>query len=196
MHVALPRAVGALRTTLAVAALALVTFASAPPAGAIVYGGQPDLALTTAMVVAGGGPEHFSSKKLFAAVTGSLAGPEAAKLTAQFGREDVADTFAIFDFAVADVVRIANQKHIALPAPAPAPDDAKALATALYAAGLTQTGVWDVGYMLERLISHPIHHTIMKDIDAKFGASKNGNFHMVLAQMMHDLAIAYRSAQR
>ncbi|GAC1523850.1 MAG: hypothetical protein NVS2B3_19410 [Vulcanimicrobiaceae bacterium] len=162
------------------------------PASAIVYDGAPNLALTSALVAAGGGPEHFSSAKLFKVVTGALAAPEAAKLTKQFGAADVASTFAVFDFAIDDVIRVATAKHIALPPPSPDPADAKALAVALYGAGMTDRGTWDVGYMLEHLITHPIHHVIMADIDAKFGSPTNGTFHMVLAQMMHDLAIAYR----
>ncbi|GAC1307594.1 MAG: hypothetical protein NVS2B3_02480 [Vulcanimicrobiaceae bacterium] len=165
-------------------------------ADAILFEGAPNLALTSALVAAGGGPEHFSSMKLFKTVTGSLAGPEAEKLTKQFGSADVANTFAVFDFAIDDVIRVATAKHIALPPPSPDPADAKALAVALYRAGTTEKGTWDVGYMLEHLITHPIHHVIMHDIDAKFGAANNGSFHMVLTQMMDDLAMAYRSASR
>ena len=190
----LARAVS-IRRIVAVALVAGALLATARArADAIIYGGAPDLALTSALVAAGGGPEHFSSAKLFKVVTGSLAAPEAAKLTKQFGAADVANTFAVFDFAIDDVIRVATAKHIALPPPAPDPADAKALAVALYGAGITDRGTWDVGYMLERLITHPIHHVIMADIDAKFGSPTNGTFHMVLAQMMDDLAMAYRSA--
>jgi hypothetical protein len=166
------------------------------PAGAIIYTGTPNLALTTSMVVAGGGPGKFSSMQLFKVLTGSLSDAEATKLTKQFGAADVKNTFAVFDFTVNDVVRIATEKHIALPAPVPAPTDGKALAVALYGAGITTTGRWDVGYMLEHLISHPLHHAVMHDIDAKFGAYDNARFHIVLAQMMDDLAMAYRTASR
>ena len=186
-----------LRRTFAAFALAgFATFAVAGRADAIVFDGTPDLALTAAMVAAGGGPAHFSSAKLFAVVTGAKQDAEAKKLTEQFGATDVADTFAILDFAIDDVVAIVTAKKIALPPPSPDPADAKALAVALYGAGVTKSGTWDVGYMLEHLITHPVHHVIMHDIDAKFGSEKNGHFHMVLAQMMDDLAVAYRTASR
>jgi len=175
--------------------VAFVAGAGFSRAEAIVYDGAPDLALTSALVAAGGGPEHFSSLKLYTVLAGSSSTAETKKLTNQFGAADVTDAFAVFDFAIADVVRVATAKHIALPPPVPAPTDAKALATALYQAGNTTRGGWDVGYMLERLITHPIHHVIMHDIDAKFGAKKNGSFHMVLAQMMDDLAVAYSTAR-
>lgn len=179
----------------AAATLALAAFATCVPesrADAIVFSGTPDLALTSAMVAAGGGADHFSSVKLFAVITGEQRTAEAKKLTEQFGAADVANTFAVLDFAVNDVIDIVREKHIALPAPSPDPADAKALGVALYRAGLTSGGTWDVGYMLEHLITHPIHHVIMHDIDAKFGSEHNGSFHIVLAQMMHDVSIADR----
>ncbi|GAC1551704.1 MAG: hypothetical protein NVS3B16_26450 [Vulcanimicrobiaceae bacterium] len=196
MHRFFARAAVTRRAAVVALVAGLLGLSFATRAEAIVYDGAPDLALTSAMVAAGGGPTHFSSFELFKVVTGSLSGPEAEKLTKQFGAADVKNTFAVFDFAVNDTIRIATAKHIALPPPSPAPTDAKALAVALYEAGLTDKGVWDVGYMLEHLISHPIHHEIMQDMDAKFGSENNGRFHMVLAQMMDDLAMAYRSASR
>jgi hypothetical protein len=160
-------------------------------ADAIVYHGAPDLPLTSALVAAGGGPSHFSSFKLFKLVAGRATDAEAKKLTDQFGAADVKTTFAIFDFAVNDTIAVATARHIALPAPEPNPKNGKALAIALYRAGVTQDGRWDVGYMLEHLITHPIHHVIMNDIDAKFGKDNNAVFHIALDQMMHDLAMAY-----
>lgn len=162
-------------------------------ADAIVYEGTPDLALAAALVQAGGGPKHFSSAKLFTVVTGGLTSAEAAKLTNQFGESDVKTTFVVFDYAIDDVIRIVTEKKIALPDAAPSPTDARALAVALYQAGTTSSGRWDVGYMLEHLITHSIHHEIMVDIDKKFGAPKNEVFHIVLSQMMDDLAVVYRN---
>ena len=163
---------------------------------AIEYHGKPDLPLTVSMVVAGGGPAHFSSAKLFAFLTGPLEAKEAAKLTNQFGAADVKKSFAIFDYAVDDTLKIVTAKGIALPKPAPSPEDPKALAVALYGAGVTSDGKWDVGYFLEHLITHPVHHAIMHDMDAHFGAENNGTFHMVLDQMMHDVGVAYGPALR
>lgn len=196
MHCLLSRAAFTRRGVTAAFLAGLMALTLVSRADAIVYDGTPDLALTSAMVAAGGGPEHFSSFTLFNVVTGSQSGSEATKLTNQFGAADVKNTFAIFDFAVNDVIRIVTAKHIALPPPSPAPTDAKALAVALYQAGMTPKGVWDVGYMLEHLVTHPIHHVMMRDIDAKFSADKNARFHIVLAQMMDDLAMAYRTSSR
>jgi hypothetical protein len=164
------------------------------PARAVIYEGHLDLSLTAALVTAGGGPEHFSSQQVFALLTGSAADAEKAKLIKQFGAERITNAFAVFDFAIDDTIRIAGEKHIALPAPYPDPSNPKALALALYAAGRSGSGKWDVGYMLEHLISHPIHHAIMHDMDAKFGAANNASFHVVLTQIMTDLAGVYGSA--
>jgi hypothetical protein len=171
-----------------------VAFVSVPmvPAEAIVYeGGAPDLQLTSAMVSAGGGVRDFSSVKLFGFLTGSARGAEAAKLTKKFGKHEIADTFAIFDFMVGDFAKIATRSRATLPTPSPALGTGKALALTMYGAGVSGSGKWDVGYMLEHMISHTAHHAIMHDIDAKFGKSKNANFHIVLTQMMADLAKTY-----
>lgn len=161
-------------------------------ADAIMYEGQPDLALTSAIIAAGGGPSHFSSITLFKRLAGRGADAEAKKLTDQFGAADVKTTFAIFDYAIDDTIVVATARGIVLPRPRPNPKNGKALALALYGAGVTQDRrQWDVGYMLEHLITHPIHHVIMNDIDAKFGKDNNAVFHMALDQMMHDLGMAY-----
>ncbi len=164
------------------------------PARAVIYEGHPDLSLTAALVTAGGGPEHFSSQQAFALLTGSAADAEKAKLIKQFGADRITNAFAVFDYAIDDTIRIAGAKHIALPAPYPDPSNPKALALALYAAGTSGSGKWDVGYMLEHLISHPIHHAIMHDMDAKFGMANNASFHIVLTQIVMDLAGVYGSA--
>jgi hypothetical protein len=62
-----------------------------------VYQGQPDLALTSAIITAGGGPSHFSSVALFKRSAGRGADAEAKKSTDQFGAADIKTTFAILD---------------------------------------------------------------------------------------------------
>jgi hypothetical protein len=182
------------RFTLAALVASTFAFVTARPAGAVMYMGTPDLSLTSAMVDAGGGAKHFSSAELFAWLTGDLKDKEAAKLTAQFGAHDVAEAFQIFDFAVNDTLLIATREKIALPPANPPASDRKAFAIALYNAGTTPSGKWDVGYFLEHLITHPIHHEIMHDMDARFGQQENATFHMILEQMMHDVGVAYGPA--
>ena len=46
--------------------------------------------------------------------------------------------------------------------------------------------------MLDRLVSHPIHLQVMKDIDAKYGLGVDAQYHAILTTAMKDLAGAYK----
>jgi hypothetical protein len=157
-----------------------------------VYAGAPDLPLTLSMIVAGGGPAHFKST----ALVGTLAGPntkaEVAKLGKQFGAKNLQSFLTVFDFVVADSLKIVSAKKIPLPKePSPNPKDGKALAAALYSAGVAN-GRYNVEIMLDKLVSHPIHLSVMDDIDAKYGRNADANYHVVLTQAMLDLKAAYK----
>jgi hypothetical protein len=165
-------------------------------ADAIIYAGGPNLALTSAVIAAGGGPANFSSYKLFHVVAGAGSDAVESNLTKQFGANDVKITFELLDYSIEDIIGIVSAKHVTLPPPSPSPGDAKALARSLYAAGVTTTGKWDVGYMIERLVTHPVHHVVMHDIDAKFGPKNNATMHIVLDELMHEVEVEYGSASR
>jgi len=182
-----------LRRACSTALVSLLLFASlARPSQAIVNHGKPDLRLTLAVVIAGGGPKHFQAAKLISVLAGPLTAAEVAKLKKQYGAKGVQDFLDVFTFAVDDSLAIVTRDKIPLPStPAPNPSDGKALSAALYKAGITPSGKWDVGYMLETLISHPIHHVVMHDIDEKFTPATNANFHIVLTTAMQDLKSAY-----
>lgn len=156
-----------------------------------VYTGKPALAVTLSLVEAGGGPGHFSTVTLVKTLAGSKADAEIASLTKKFGKEKVGNFVAIFQFIVADTLKIVAADHIALPSkPSPNPKDGKALAAALWSAG--QTGrSFNVEVLLDRAVSHPIHMQVMKDIDAKYGVAEDADYHAVLNQAMHDLASVY-----
>ncbi|HEY0614290.1 MAG TPA: hypothetical protein VGC96_06600 [Candidatus Elarobacter sp.] len=159
-----------------------------------VYTGAPNLPLTLSVVVAGGGPAAFDSTKLVGVLAGSLTSAEVAKLSNQFGADNVGSFLKTFDFVISDALALVKKNNVALPsAPAPAPGDGKALAAALYGAGVTPAGTFDVEYMLDRLVTHPLHVQIMNDIDAnpQLGAKADGNYHAVLTQAMLDLKAAY-----
>lgn len=159
------------------------------------YTGAPNLPLTLSVVVAGGGPQKFKAATLVGTLAGSLTDAEVKSLTAKFGAAGVGSFLDTFDFVIADALRLVEQNHIALPAtPAPAPTDGKALSAALYTAGVTSEGRFDVEYMLDHLTSHPLHVQIMNDIDAdsKLGPKADANYHVVLRQAMLDLKSAYK----
>lgn len=156
-----------------------------------VYAGAPDLPLTLSTIVAGGGPAHFKSTTLVGVLAGAQTKAEVAKLTKQFGEKKLTSFLTVFDFVVADSLKIVTEKKIPLPKqPQPDPKDGKALAAALYTAGVAD-GRYNVEIMLDKLVSHPIHVQVMNDIDAKYGRDADANYHIVLTQAMLDLKAAY-----
>ncbi|GAC1542442.1 MAG: hypothetical protein NVS2B17_21010 [Candidatus Velthaea sp.] len=161
--------------------------------GGSVYTNNPKLTNTLSMIVAGGGPEKFSTVTLVKSLAGDKADAEVASLTKKFGAATVKQFITTFDFVVADSLKIVTAKKVKLPAgPDPDPTDGKALAAALYTDGVdAKTGTFNVEYMLDHLVSHPIHVQVMKDIDAKYGAKADANYHVALLQVMKDLKAVY-----
>jgi hypothetical protein len=156
-----------------------------------VYTGQPALPVTLSMIVAGGGPSNFHTIALVKTLAGAKTDAEVAALKAKFGDTKVGNFLKVFDFVVADALKIVKAKNIALPAkPMPDPSNGQALAGALWAAGQTGNG-FNVEVLLDRAVSHPIHDQIMDDIDAKYGIAADADYHAVLNQAMHDLASVY-----
>ncbi len=156
-----------------------------------VYIGAPSLALTLSMVEAGGGPSSFNTVTLLKTLAGPLFDAEVAKLTEQYGKDQVAQFLKTFDFVVNDSLRIVTVKKVQLPSqPEPNPKDGKALAAALWAAGQSGEG-FNVELMLDRLVSHPIHLQVMTDIDGKYGLAADAQYHAILTTAMKDLAGAY-----
>jgi len=188
-------AAGALLTTAAVLAAVvwLPNVVDKPSrfSGPGVYTGQPALPVTLSMIQAGGGPAHFSTLTLVKVLAGAQTDAEVAALKAKFGDEKVGNFVKVFDFVVADSLKIVTEKHVALPAKAmPDPSNGKALAGALWAAG--QTGhSFNVEVMLDRAVSHPIHDQVMTDIDAKYGIAQDADYHAVLNTAMRDLKAVY-----
>jgi len=156
-----------------------------------VYTGAPALRVTLSMIEAGGGPSQFNSVNLVKELTGPKFNAEVGKLTTQYGKQKVGNFLQVFNFVVADSLKIATAKHVALPSsPNPDPKDGKALAAALWGAGQTGHG-FNVEVMLDRAVSHPIHDQVMSDIDRKYGIAADADYHAILNTAMHDLASVY-----
>lgn len=125
-------------------------------------------------------------------MAGAKTDAEVAKLTKQFGAANVKSFLQVFNFVVSDSLKLANEKHVALPkTPSPSPSDGKALAKSLYEAGVPSGGQYNVEVMLDKLVSHPIHVQVMDDIDAKFSRNADANYHIALTQAMMDLKSVY-----
>jgi hypothetical protein len=155
------------------------------------YVGAPNLPLTLSMIEAGGGPSDFKTVKLVGVLAGAQTSAEVKKLTDEYGAKDVGSFLDVFNYVVSDALRIVTEKKIALPTtPDPSPTDGKALSAALLKAGTSPQG-FDVEYMLDNLVSHPIHVQVMLDIDKKFGRYADANYHTVLQTAMTDLKGAY-----
>ena len=171
-----------------VVAFGLSAPASAGWKGPTMFHGTPDLMITSEMVAAGGGAAHFDSKKLVGVMAGQHAPAALAYLTKTYGPANVDAFFRTFTYAVDDSLKYATQKGIKLP-PARVPSGT-VLTAQLYHAGTLPNGQYDVGYMLERLVSHPIHMYVMWDINKQphLGKKTDETFHIMLTDAMHKLA--------
>jgi hypothetical protein len=104
----------------------------------------------------------------------------------------VTSFLTVFNFVISDSLRLVTAANVPLPStPVPDPANGKALSAALYTAGVTPSGRFDVEYMLDDLVTHPIHVQVMNDIDAKYGQPADANYHAVLTQAILDLKTAY-----
>ncbi|MGB9429319.1 MAG: hypothetical protein WCC11_05495 [Gammaproteobacteria bacterium] len=160
--------------------------------GGPVYDGAPALPVTVALVVAGGGPGHFSLVTALNHMLGeATVNAEVAKLTSQYGKQRVGDWVSGIDFAVNDTLRIAQEKHIQLPAPAQL--SGVELAKTLVSAGTASDNTFWAGYLFDHALSHGIHMQVMNDTDAKHGAAFDANYHAVTNQAFYDVAQALGS---
>jgi hypothetical protein len=158
------------------------------------YRGQPDLGLTSTLIVAGGGSGHFDAAKLFRVLAGPNSKPERTRLDHKYGKAKVDAFLQTFTFAMIDLVQLFRDNHIALPdRPRIAPSDGRAMSIAVYRDGIMSNGKYDCGYMMEHLMTHPIHIVLMHDIDNQpgHGPKHNANFHTMLTQVVMDLKHTY-----
>ncbi|MFY9665600.1 MAG: hypothetical protein WAL67_02960 [Candidatus Cybelea sp.] len=175
----------------------VVGFACTQPASAMQmtrYLGAPDLPLTAAVVEAGGGAQHFDSLKLLGVLAGPNTNAEVQSLTQRYGQERVTAFVVTFNHAIADALAAATQAGVKLPDPPPGlAQDGKQLSGKLVEAGTMTNGKFDVGYMLEHLISRPIHVTIMQQLNADpdVGPQRNADFHVILTSVIQDLRTLY-----
>ena len=125
-------------------------------------------------------------------LAGDKAKAEEDALTKQYGAERFGQFVKTFDFVINDSLRIVTEKKVALPAkPEPDAMNGKALSEALYKDGVDPMGGFNVEYMLDHLVTHPIHVQVMKDIDAKYGEKADADYHIILTKVMGDLRTVY-----
>ncbi len=157
--------------------------------GGPVYDGTPALAVTVALVEAGGGPGHFSLVTALDHMLGKkTVHAEVAKLTRQYGRKRVSEWVKVMNFYVADTLKIVKDRKITLPAPAGL--NGAQLARTLVKAGTDARDTFWAGYLFDHAVSHRIHQQLMNDADAKFGAKWDANAHAITNQAFYDVARA------
>ena len=106
--------------------------------GGPIYHGEPALDVTAALVKAGGGADDFKFSTALVAMLGEkTVNAEVAKLTKQYGKEDVDGFINGMTFAIKDGLKRATEAGVKLPPPADL--EGKALAKALEAAGIVQS---------------------------------------------------------
>ncbi len=153
----------------------------------VTYKGAPDLQAAISLVTAGGAPGHFSIVKALTALAGAkTANAEVAKLTKQYGAAKVGSFVAVQNFAVDDAVKIATAAGVKFPSPTV---HGAALAKRVVGLGLVG-GTYYEGTQLDHLVTNKIHEAVMDDIDQKFGASADANYHRIADQAHYDLAKA------
>jgi len=157
--------------------------------GGPVYNGAPALDVTVALVVAGGGPGHFSLVTALNHMLGAATvNAEVAKLTKQYGKQHVGEWVSGIDFAVDDALKIVQEKRIALPAPAKL--SGVQLAKTLVGAGTAPDNTFWSGLLFDHALSHGIHMQVMDDTDAKYGVAFDANYHAISNQAFYDVAQA------
>jgi hypothetical protein len=184
------------KTTVVADSMSITSMAAACPPpprfGGQNYCNNPKLTNTLSLIMAGGGPGKFSTVTAFGVLADGKAAAEEAKLIKQYGKPAFAQYIKTFDFVISDSLAIVTKAKVALPkAPSPDPKDGKALSAALYADGVSKDGTYSVEYMLDHLVTHPVHVQVMKDIDAKYGPAADAAYHAVTLEIFQDLKAVY-----
>src|SRR5574337_1560658 len=158
--------------------------------GGPIYSGAPALAVTAALVKAGGGAENFEFSKALVSMLGEkTVNAEVAKLTKQYGKDEVNTFITGMTYAVKDGLKRATEAGVKLPA-APADLHGVALARTLVTAGTAPDGMWWSGYLFDHALSHPIHNQVMDDINSNVSTQADMTTHKILNQAMFDVAHA------
>lgn len=153
------------------------------------YHGEPALAVTAALVEAGGGADNFSFAEALVAMLGEeTVNAEVAKLISQYGEAEVNTFIAGMDLAIGYSLDRATNAGVSLPEPAKL--TGIELARALVNAGIARDGTFWSGYLFDKAVSHQIHNQVMLDINASAGYDADRTTHKILNQAMYDVAQA------
>jgi hypothetical protein len=152
---------------------------------------KPDEALLESMLQAGGSPT-FSSVTLFDVLTGNKETAELVTLTRKFGALNVRAFFYTFDSAISDALKRGRHAQVnAGVKPAPDPEDGRALAAALYAAGKGAGNHFDTTRMFDRLFTKRVREGLIEDAARRANVHNGVGLSTILTQLMNDLKTQY-----
>jgi hypothetical protein len=140
-------------------------------------------ALLSAVVSLGGGPDHFSAAT-FRRALAAQSPTEEQSLRTSTGSAMVDRFDDVFTYVVLDGVATMKRSGTALPPPSTT--DAKAVAGALYQAGL-HDGAFDIEHLFDALFSPAVHDHAMVAVGRKYGATGETAYHVVFARLVQDL---------
>lgn len=176
------------------AAIAVGLLAAAPASAAAsryggpVYLGPPTAGVTAELYHVGGEAGGFSSIRALNAMAGeSAVTAEFAKLRGQYGDAAIDAFVKTFDYAINDGWTRAGEKNVTFGAPATISDGA--LGVALVTAGSADDGTFWTGLMLDKLLTHPVYALVTSDIDTRYGADADAQYHRIANQLFYDLAL-------
>lgn len=157
--------------------------------GGEAYLGAPALDVTVALVQAGGGAENFSFAQALVHMLGEdTVNAEVAKLTKQYGEEEVKNFIVGMDYAVNSALRIVTEAKVELPEAAKL--SGVELAKTLVKAGTAPDNVWWSGRLFDVALSNDIHNKVMMDINVNVSPEMDELTHKILNQAMYDVAQA------
>ncbi len=150
--------------------------------------GKVDRGLLAALVSAGGGAADFRTTVLI----GVLAGPRANALVVEQIQRDgavaVKRCINTLDYSIGDVLALLRRHAIPMTAPAPDPQDGRALLLALYGAGAGSAHrSFSLDAMLDRLLSPALRERLRSDIAARYGADANARCTVILERSISTL---------
>ena len=157
--------------------------------GGPIYTGEPALAVTAAVVKAGGGADNFSFANALVSMLGEeTVNAEVAKLTKQYGEEEVNIFISGMDMAIGFGLKRASEAGIVMPEPADL--SGIELAKTLVEAGVAPDGAFWSGYLFDKALSNKLHNQVMADINVSAGYEEDKITHKILNQAMYDVAQA------
>ena len=157
--------------------------------GGASYQGEPALAVTAALIKAGGGAGDFNFAHALVAMLGEdTVNAEIAKLTKQYGEAEVNTFIGGMDTTIAYALQRATEAGISLPEPVDL--SGATLAKTLVNAGVAPDGTFWSGYFFDHAISHQLHNQVMADINANVSYEADKITHKIFNQAMYDVAQA------